>query len=487
MIEALKDCCSSSSPTILILHRQDPYGMIFRMLTGIKTHFNPTPEVAEILSQWIGCARVVYNAKCDEDAYLRTFARKYMPVGSFPEVNKAASHFKDPELTPWLSECPSQIIRNSATIWARTYQRFFKGLGGRPKRKSKAKGNYIWLTKELFRIRWENSMCLLNIGTEANSIGTVRVKWNKSRIPKITPKSVWIRKTAHRWYVSFSYDDGSLIDETTNKDHLKHLRQFSESELETMITPIDRGVAKPLHTDNAIYFMSNKEKQKEKDRERKLKRYQRKMARQVKGSNQRKKTIKHIARVHENTANVRENFWHQVTRSVVDHSKVVVIENLKLKNMTKRAKAKQCEETGKWVKNGAKAKSSLNKAILGVSLGRFETLLKYKMKRACKPLFKVAPHHTSQECACCGHTHPDNRVNQSDFKCLSCGHQDNADHNAALVIRKRAIKLILHSGTELAGADKNILQLRASANSRKTKSVQADIATNCLSKKKIAA
>lgn len=457
------------------------------MLTGAKTHFHPSNYMAEILSQWIGCARVIYNAKCDEDAYLRKYASKYLPVGTYPEINKATSHFKNPELTPWLSACPSQILRNSATIWARAYQRFFKGLGGRPKRKSKAKGNYIWLTKELFRVRWENSMCLLTIGTEANPIGTVRIKWNKSRIPQIPPKSIWIRKTAHRWYVSFSYDDGHLIDETSNKDHLKYLKKFSEAELKAMITPVDRGVAKPLHTDNAIYFLTQKEKDKIADRERKLKRYQRKLAHQVKGSNQRKKTIQKISRLHEKTVNVRENFWHQATRSLVDNSKVVVIENLKLKNMTKRAKAKQCEKTGKWLKNGARAKSGLNKAILNVALGRFETLLTYKMEKACKPLFKVAPNHTSQECACCGYTHPDNRKNQSDFICKSCGNTDNADHNAALVIRKRAINLILDSGTELVGANKNVLQPRASANSRKTKAAKATSATNCLSKKKIAA
>lgn len=130
---------------------------------------------------------------------------------------------------------------------------------------------------------------------------------------------------------------------------------------------------------------------------------------------------------------------------------------------------------------------NLNKAILGLSLGRFETLLKYKMEKACKPLFKVAPNHTSQECACCGYTHPGNRKNQSDFHCLSCHYEDNADHNAALVIRKRAINLILHSGTELVGADKNVLQPRVSVNSRKTKSANADSATNFLSKKTIAA
>src|SRR5690554_2188194 len=55
--------------------------------------------------------------------------------------------------------------------------------------------------------------------------------------------------------------------------------------------------------------------------------------------------------------------------------------------------------------------------------------------------------------------------------------------NAALVIRKRAISLILHSGTELVGARKNVLRPGANANSRKTPAANAAGATGCSSKK----
>jgi len=64
--------------------------------------------------------------------------------------------------------------------------------------------------------------------------------------------------------------------------------------------------------------------------------------------------------------------------------------------------------------------------------------------------YKVLANHTSQECAECGHIHPQNRRSQTDFCCLSCGHIDNADRNAARVIKKRALKLLLYSGTELS-------------------------------------
>jgi putative transposase len=253
------------------------------------------------------------------------------------------------------------------------------------------------------------------------------------------------------------------------------------------ITPIDRGVAKPLHTDNAVYTLTRHEREAMARRAKRIKRYQRQLARQQKGSRRRWNTIRKITRLNEKTAHVRENFWHQTTRQVVDNSQVVVIEDLKLKNMTRRAKAKQCPETGRWLKNGATAKAGLNRAILNVGLGRFEVLLRYKMAKAGKALFKVAPHHTSQECACCGHIHPGNRKNQADFRCTRCHFTANADFNAALVIRKRAITLIKHSGTELAGTQGNVLQPGTDAKARKTRGARAHRAGSCLLKKTVAA
>ena len=108
------------------------------------------------------------------------------------------------------------------------------------------------------------------------------------------------------------------------------------------------------------------------------------------------------------------------------------------------------------------------------------------MERRNKPLFKVSPYLTSQECAHCGYIHPDNRKERADFECLSCGHIDNADHNAALVIRKRAIKLLLNSGTELVGAKANVLRLRGNRNPSKTSELTGWDAHDDFSKKKAA-
>lgn len=112
-------------------------------------------------------------------------------------------------------------------------------------------------------------------------------------------------------------------------------------------------------------------------------------------------------------------------------------------------KVKQ-NDSGTWEKNGAHAKAGLNRSILDKGWHQLESFIQYKTYRAGKAWFKVAAYQTSQECAACSHTHPDNRKSQNRFYCVSCGHTDNADHNAAEVIKKRAIYLILDSGSELS-------------------------------------
>ena len=55
----------------------------------------------------------------------------------------------------------------------------------------------------------------------------------------------------------------------------------------------------------------------------------------------------------------------------------------------------------------------------------------------------MPPHHSSQECAAGGFTHPDSRPGQAEFICQRCGNRDHSDFNAGKVIAKRGIHLVL--------------------------------------------
>ncbi len=67
-------------------------------------------------------------------------------------------------------------------------------------------------------------------------------------------------------------------------------------------------------------------------------------------------------------------------------------------------------------------------------LGQF---LQYKARVAGVPLVRVDARNTSRTCSVCGHCDKANRPSQSHFHCLQCGHEANADHNAALNIMVR--------------------------------------------------
>ncbi|MHB1956443.1 MAG: zinc ribbon domain-containing protein [Sulfobacillus sp.] len=81
------------------------------------------------------------------------------------------------------------------------------------------------------------------------------------------------------------------------------------------------------------------------------------------------------------------------------------------------------------------------------------TFTRYKALRHHKLVITVPPAYSSQECAVCTFTSPDNRLSQAEFVCQRCGHIDNADHHAACVIAKRGITKLL-SGDPLTKSHK---------------------------------
>ena len=58
------------------------------MLMGIKFIAKPNVEQATILSSWMGSAKTIWNAKCSENKYEQTFARKYLPIKTYPKANQ---------------------------------------------------------------------------------------------------------------------------------------------------------------------------------------------------------------------------------------------------------------------------------------------------------------------------------------------------------------------------------------------------------------
>lgn len=417
------------------------------MQIGNQFRCYPTPAQAQTLLQWIGCQRHIYNAKVREDRYYRRFARQSLQhTGQHAPLDQQYAQFKT-ELTPFLSEVPSTLLRNGAVLWKQAYSRFFSKLGGRPTLHKKHGKQSVWITSDLFHFipvvemeSGEITAYQLHIGTKKYPVGVLAFRAHKDY--KV-PASLHISIHAGRWHISFNYDDG--VHEPTDKENSAYLMQFSEAELQSLSVGLDRGVNIPLAGSDGIKFdLSKIQLKRIQKQEKHKKRWQRRLARRTKGSSGWVRAKRSIAKHQRYAADVRHDLAHKISYTLASHPqyKLFVFEALKVKNMTKRAKPKQ-DEQGRWIRNGAKAKSGLNKSILESVWGKTKTFTQYKARRLGKLVLDVPPFHSSQECAACGYIHQDNRQTQAEFVCLSCGNRDHADHNAGKVIKARGIRLLL--------------------------------------------
>lgn len=424
------------------------------MMIGYRFRCYPTKEQEQILLRWIGCQRLIYNAKVSEDRYFRSFKRQFLAVVGMPiPIDQGYSHFKT-EQTPFLSEVPSQVLRNGAALWKQAYVRHFQGLGGRPKFKKRSGEQSVWLTSELFsftpQVDMETGEILrynLQVGTRKFPVGEIAYVNHRQHE---LPASIHITVRAGKWFLSFSAKDDTESGFDRDRDAsieavAQELRQLTSDDLTARTCGADRGVAKPLATsDGQVYDLLPVQKERiEKEREQK-KKWQRRAARRKKGSKNQKKAYQKAARYQQYEENVRKEYAHQTSHALVgdDRYALYAFEDLKIQNMTRRPKAKK-DKKGRWLKNGAAAKAGLNRAILSSAWGQVVQYTEYKALRTGKLVVNVPFAYSSQECAACGYTHSDNRPTQAEFVCRRCGHTDNADHNAAVVIARRGVATIL--------------------------------------------
>ncbi len=88
---------------------------------------------------------------------------------------------------------------------------------------------------------------------------------------------------------------------------------------------------------------------------------------------------------------------------------------------------------------GTPFRQSQRARMTGWAFAQLRSFIEYKARLSGVPVALVDPKHTSQQCHVCGHIDRANRRSQAVFSCKQCGYTANADVNAALNIRSRAL------------------------------------------------
>jgi len=159
-------------------------------------------------------------------------------------------------------------------------------------------------------------------------------------------------------------------------------------------------------------------------------------SRKNKGSKNRKKAYIKLSQTQHKLTQKRDGYNWKAANKIIKTADAVALEDLKIKNMVKRVKPKH-DGKGGHNKNGASAKTGLNKRILDCAWGDIFQKVAWLASKSGKPVFAVNPRHTSQECPKCGHTEKGNREGEK-FVCRACGHAEYADTGASRKIAKKS-------------------------------------------------
>ena len=349
--------------------------------------FYPTQEQAHILARTFGCVRYVYNwgLRTRTDAYYQRQEHLY-----YEQLAVLLTSLKKQEEVAWLQEVSSVPLQQSLRHLESAFRTFFDGRAKYPTFKKKHGPQAATYASSAFK--WDGKGLTL-----AKMTAPLDIRWSRSLPKDAKPSSVTVTKDpAGRYFVSF------LIEEAIAP---------------LPVSPKTVGVDLGLHdvvtlstgekTGNERFFTKD---------EKKLARAQRCLARKQKGSKNREKARRKVARIHARIADRRCDFLHKLTTRLIRDNQVVCIESLQVKNML--------------------GNHTLAKAIADVGWGELVRQLQYKAAwygRAVVAIDKWYP--SSKRCSACGHILDSLPLDVRQWTCPECGTVHDRDVNAALNIK----------------------------------------------------
>ncbi len=393
------------------------------MRKAFKYRLYPTKKQEQKLFWLLSRCRELYNAALTErrDAYnfhvrqhpnfydesTRQQLTKELTVGYYqqkgmlPEIKA--------ELREEYQDIYSQVLQDVLLRLERAFQAFFRRVKngeepGYPRFQSQNRyDSFTYPQAGGFSLTHDSRVCL-------SKIGSLKVKMHRPLEGKM--KTCTIKNEAGHWYVIFSC-------EVEQPEPLPVV----ENEI-----AIDLGVTHFAALSDGTFIESPRYYRVS---QKKLEKLQQALSKKKRGSHRRKKAAKLVAKVHRKIANQRRDFHHKHSTELVQQHQTIVFEQLEILNLTKHAKPKQ-DETGKYLPNGAAAKSGLTKSILDAGWGQFQQMCVSKAAYAGRMVIFVNPRYTSQVCSQCG-TVRKKSLNERWHSC-ECGCELDRDTNAAVNI-----------------------------------------------------
>ena len=381
-----------------------------------KIALHPTPEQAEYFLRASGVARFAWNWALDRWQQEYALWKEYQcgPRPSEVSLRGMLNAIKD-DAFPWMREvtknAPQQAIKNLGAA----FRNFFEGRAKYPKFKKKG------VARDTFRA---------DNGTDTAHPNAVRVDGKRIKLPVIgwikmreavrlvgNIKSAIVSRIADRWFVSL----------TVEVDHVPPVRENQA------VGGVDLGVKALATLSDGTVILGPKALRK---RLKILRRRSRAHSRKVKGSANRRKSAKRLARLHARITNIRQDAIHQATTHIVRTFEVIGIEDLNVRGMMGNRR--------------------LALAIADIGACEFRRQLEYKAPvHGSRVAVAGRWFPSSRLCSACGHLHVGLTLAEREWICAGCGVTHDRDGNAAINLKNFAAS----SAVTACGADRSGLAL----------------------------
>lgn len=372
----------------------------------------PTRRQVEALDGQLAFACDLYNAALEQR---RTAFRDFGVSVRLREQQHELTALRSSG--PEMNYCAQEMVLQRLNL---AFEAFYRRLrhGENPGfPRFKAKGRFNTLSWR----RGHGGAAILNSRLRIQGVGHIKVKWHRD-LPG-EPKQTRITRKNGRWYVAFTVEVEPKPLPATGQSIGVDLgvRQFATlSTGEVVEGPRAFWKAAPA-----------------------IRRAQRKVARRQRGSHRRRKAVAELSRRREREASRREDAAHKAARALVDRFDLIAVEDLNVRKM-------------------ARVNRGLNREITDQGWSAFLTHLEAKAESAGRQVVRVDPRNTSRRCHECGAVDKESRK-RSRFCCTTCGHEDDADVNAARNILAR-------TGPSSANATKSALLEKPISESSHTES-----------------
>lgn len=361
-----------------------------------KYRIYPNKHQEQVLVNWLGQARFVWNymlsvnkLKYDQE---KKFIFKIDMNNLLPELKKEFS---------WLKESVAQSLQQKCGDLDNALKGSFRQNKGFPKYKSKHKDTSGISFPQLWKITDKLYLPKMKSGIK------IKIDTPLKGIPKTCNVS---RNKSGQWHVSCVV---RLID-----DYFPSTKNnFSSS------VGIDLGLKEFLTSSDGEQVSNPKFLKKNL---KKLARLQRRHSKAKKGSKNREKKRKLVAKAYLKISNQRKDFIKKTANSIAKYNDLICIENLAVSNMIKN--------------------KNLARVISDVSWSMFVEELKWQATKVGSHVIQVDRFFASSKtCSSCGHKKEDLSLSNRTYLCDFCGYTEDRDLNAAINIKNKGTEIFLNT------------------------------------------